>query len=563
MGQEHLSLMATILAEKEVTQVVVSPGSRNAPAIISFNQSGRLKLWSVPDERSAGFVALGMALQLGETVALLCTSGTAALNYAPALAEAYYQKVPLLVITADRPAAWIDQGDGQTIRQQGVFSNYVRKSFHLPHEVSSAADYWQFTRMVSEAIDRTQYPAPGPVHLNLPLQEPLYDIQPYEFKKELRISSLIPADSQLPAKDLQKLATAWNAAGSKMILAGQLPPGNELTPWLNQLSDDPSVVVFTETQSNLNIKGGILCIDRTIEGISGKRLQELAPTILLTLGGAIVSKKIKALLAEMHPAQHWHINPDPDDFYLDTYQALTHTILCSPEGFLRQFVQLVHAANSNYREQWQQLALNHLEKHKNFLSKAPFSDLKVFETLFRAIPKNHLLHVGNSTPIRYSQLFDVATDFATYSNRGTSGIDGSVSTAVGAAAVSPQPITLITGDMGFLYDSNALWNTKLPPNIKIILINNGGGNIFRFIPGPDRFAELEPYIEASHSFRAEGIAKNFGLSYYSADDAATLQAILPVFFGSENKNTPSLLEIVTPPKISAQVLKDYFKFIKS
>ena len=563
MSQEHLSLLASIIAEKGITHAVVSPGSRNAPAIIAFSRSGKLKLISIPDERSAGFYALGMAQQLGHTVALLCTSGSAALNYTPAVAEAYYQKVPLLVITADRPAEWIDQGDGQTIRQQEVYANFIRKSFQLPHHIDNLSNYWHFSRMVNEAVDRTRFPAPGPVHLNLPLAEPLYDLQLNPEPGDIRINNLIEVEHRIPESALQGLVAQWNKAGSKLILAGQLPPGHGLEHWLCKLAEDPSVAVFTETTSNLHSQGCIRCIDRTIEGITDEQLPGYTPDILLTFGGAVVSKKVKALFRKMKPAQHWHINPDPDDFHLDTYQSLTLTIPSEAAVFIRQLAAVVAPAQSDFRARWQLLSERHLIKHGDFLANASFSDLTVFEALFRQIPDDTHLHLGNSTPIRYAQLFDEASRYTTWSNRGTSGIDGCVSTAAGAAAIGKHPVTVITGDIGFFYDSNALWNNHLPPSLRIILINNGGGNIFRVIPGPDRYEELEPYIETSHRFNAEGIAKNFGVNYYPAADQASLLKLLPAFYGPQNNNQPALLEIFTPAVTSAETLRNYFKFIGS
>jgi 2-succinyl-5-enolpyruvyl-6-hydroxy-3-cyclohexene-1-carboxylate synthase len=563
MSQEHLSLLAAIIAEKGITHAVVSPGSRNAPAIIAFSRSGRLQLTSIPDERSAGFYAMGMAQQLGRAVALLCTSGSAALNYAPAVAEAYYQKVPLLVITADRPAEWIDQGDGQTIRQQQLYANYIRKNFQLPHNIDNKSNEWHFSRMVNEAVDRTLFPAPGPVHLNLPLAEPLYDLKVNPEIRDIRLNALVPVEHRIPESTLQELAARWNKAGAKLILAGQLPPDNKLEQGIIKLADDPSIAVFTETTSNLHVPGSIRCIDRTIEGITDDQLPDYAPEILLTFGGAVVSKKVKAMLRKMKPAQHWHINPDPDDFHLDTYQSLTLTIPSEAAIFIRQLTEAVTPVQSDYSARWQLLSQRHLEKHDNYLANASFSDLTVFETLFRLIPEDTHLHFGNSTPIRYAQLFEEASRYATWSNRGTSGIDGCVSTAAGAAAIGKHPVTVITGDIGFFYDSNALWNNHLHPSLRIILINNGGGNIFRVIPGPDRFEELEPYIETSHRFNAEGIAKNFGVNYYSVNDKASLLKILPAFYGAQPDNQPALLEVFTPAVTSAETLRNYFKFIGS
>lgn len=563
MSQEHLSLLAAIIAEKGITHAVVSPGSRNAPAIIAFSRSGRLNLTSISDERSAGFYALGMAQQLGRAVALLCTSGSAALNYAPAVAEAYYQKVPLLVITADRPAEWIDQGDGQTIRQQQLYANYIRKSFQLPHNIDNKSNEWHFSRMVNEAVDRTLFPAPGPVHLNLPLAEPLYDLNLNPEIRDIRLNALVPVEHHIPESVMHELVTQWNKTGAKLILAGQLPPDNMLEQWIFKLADDPSVAVFTETTSNLHVPGSIRCIDRSIEGITYEQMTGYTPDILLTFGGAVVSKKIKALLRKMQPAQHWHINPDPDDFHLDTFQSLTLTIPSEAGMFIRQLAAAVTPVQSDYRARWQLLSQRHLEKHNNYLANASFSDLTVFETLFRLIPDDTHLHLGNSTPIRYAQLFEEASRYATWSNRGTSGIDGCISTAAGAAAIGRHPVTVITGDIGFFYDSNALCNNHLPPSLRIIMINNGGGNIFRVIPGPDRFEELEPYIETSHQFNAEGIAKNFGVKYYSVNDKASLLKILPAFYGAQPDNQPVLLEVFTPAVTSAETLRNYFKFIGS
>lgn len=563
MSQEHLNVMASILAGKGITHIVASPGSRNAPVIIVLNQTSRFRLHSIADERSAGFYALGLAQQLGHTVALLCTSGSAALNYAPALAEAYYQKIPLLAITADRPLEWIDQGDGQTIRQTNVFSNYVRKSFSLPHSIGSPGNRWHFERMVNEAADRCLIPAPGPVHLNLPLAEPLYDLQPAAPGQKANIISLAGNKTLLSDSALEELAGIWNASTAKLILAGQLHPNNKLGKLLDKLAGDRTVAVFTESTSNLYRDGYTGCIDRTIEGLNENNFAEYRPGILLTFGGAIVSKKIKALLRKMKPHHHWHINSDPDDFHLDTYQSLSLTLPVLPQTFLEQITPRITVAGGSYAELWEKRNTLHLAKHKAFAGNTPYSDFRVFDTILSHLPAETHLHLGNSTPVRYAQLFEKASRLANWSNRGTSGIDGCVSTAVGAARLCPHPVTVITGDIGFFYDSNALWNTSLPGNLRIILINNGGGNIFRVIPGPDRYEELEEFIETKHQFTAEGIASAFGLRYYKACNLETLEKALNAIFTEQPDDGPVLLEVSTPAETSAGVLRDYFKFIAS
>jgi 2-succinyl-5-enolpyruvyl-6-hydroxy-3-cyclohexene-1-carboxylate synthase len=599
MGKQHISRLAAIMAAKGISQVVVSPGSRNAPVIILFGANKNLQMLSVADERSAGFFALGLAMQSGKPVALLCTSGSAVLNYAPAVAEAYYQRIPLLVITADRPIELIDQGDSQTIRQHNAYANYIRKSFNLPLNVDSPNENWYFDRLVNEAIDRTQYPAPGPVQLNLPLDEPLYDLEPVNAGADVKIISYLQGETHLDATALEALADQWDKAASKLIIAGQMSPGSHTHELLKTLAKDQTVVVMTESISNHTDDDFINCIDRTLAQIPVDKNLEFTPDILLTLGGAIVSKKVKAMLRYMQPANHWHIDTDPESFHYDTYKSLTLTLALKPEIFLDQLLrktnegiptlsdikatgqsysgenkETLNAANNagqkdtslhgktGYAGKWKQASVTSAVRHKEFLATVAFSDLKVYEHIFNHLPPSAVVHLGNSTPVRYGQLFDQKPDVAFYSNRGTSGIDGCSSTAAGFAFNHTGLTVVITGDIGFFYDSNALWNNNLPDTFRVILINNGGGNIFRIIDGPMGYDALEPFIETRHSLEASGIAANFNISYYRAGNEEELKQQLPQFLAPQASNRPALLEIVTNNEVSAQTLKDYFEYLR-
>ncbi|NTW26284.1 MAG: 2-succinyl-5-enolpyruvyl-6-hydroxy-3-cyclohexene-1-carboxylic-acid synthase [Lentimicrobium sp.] len=561
-GKEQIALLAALMIEKGISYAVVSPGSRNAPAIIMFAQHKKINLISVADERSAGFFALGIGVKTRKPVALLCTSGSAVLNYAPAIAEAYYQKVPLLVITADRPAEWIDQGDGQTIRQSNVFANYIRKSFNLPAAIETPDAQWLATRIINEAIDRCTYPAAGPVHLNLPISEPLYKIDIHQPLPEVRTIHLAKVEKTLDLDMLEELSQKWNSAKSKLILVGQLPEGSDINHQLIRLANDPSVIVMTETTSNIFHSGHINCIDRVIDGLNVAELKRVKPEILLTLGGAVVSKKIKSLLRRAKPLEHWHVSDDPEEFYLDTYQALTLTIPLTAEDFTRQLAEKARPCLSEYRQFWQERSLALKNRHNQYISQPGFCDMMAYEILFRNIPEGTDIHLANSTPVRYAQLFDHDGKHRFYSNRGTSGIDGCVSTAAGSAFVAGNPVTVISGDIGFFYDSNAIWNNNLNPDFRIIVINNGGGNIFRILDGPSDYGQLEPYIETAHQFNAQGLAANFGLNYYQATDKQSLEEQLGPFYDRSNRK-PAILEILTPNILSAEVLKEYFKFLNS
>lgn len=561
-GKEQISLLAMLMTEKGITHVVVSPGSRNAPVIIILSQYEQLNLVSIADERSAGFYALGIALTTGKPVALVCTSGSASLNYAPAIAEAYYQKVPLLVITADRPEEWIDQGDGQTIRQEGIFANYIRKSYQLPVSAAMPDQQWYTERLINEAIDRCLYPAAGPVHINLPLAEPLYNIAEQPSQPTVRNIRMAACETVVSEAELSRLTTRWNNAGRKMILTGQLPQNLPLQSALDQLAQNDSVIVLTETTSNLYNPAYIGCIDRVIDGMDESATAEFRPDILLTFGGAVVSKKIKSLIRKMKPAEHWHTGDDPDEFYLDTFQSLTLTIPVKAEVFAGQL-----AANSvnnpgNYRRLWHDRSSIRKQLHNRYTASIQYSDFQVYDVLFNHIPVNTWVHLSNSTPVRYAQLFDHKPGFLTAANRGTSGIDGCVSTAAGAASVSAEPVTVISGDISFLYDSNALWNQQLDVRFRIVLINNGGGNIFRILEVPADFPAMEPYIETVHPYSAEGLVSAFGLNYFRATDKQSLLAVLDDFY-DYSRQKAALLEIFTPNIESAKVLKDYFKFLNA
>ncbi len=559
-GKEQIARLAEIMIRKGIRNVVVSPGSRNAPVVILFSRYTELKLVSVADERSAGFVALGMAQMLNETVAVLCTSGSAAINYGPAISEAYYQKVPLFVITADRPVEWIDQGDGQTIRQHNLFANYIRKSYQLPSDTQTPEYRWYFDRQVSEAADRCVFPVQGPVHVNLPLSEPLYNLDNTPEPQGIRAMGIAQGETRLTDDQLNELASLWNGSSRKMVIAGQLSPNHGLDALVKKITDDPSVILLTETTSNLSGDSHILCIDRVIEGI-GSEMDSFQPEILLTFGGAIVSKKIKALLRKFRPAHHWHVNPDPDEFHLDTYKSLTLTIPLTTSSFLFQFAEVVKAATGSYFINWASRKKIRKERHKDYLKQLPWCDMKAYEVLFNGIPDGSHVHLSNSTPVRYAQLFDHQRNFWFWSNRGTSGIDGCVSTAAGSAMATNETVTVITGDIGFFYDSNALWNHHLTPNFKIILINNGGGNIFRILPGPDKYPVMGPFLETAHSLHADGLASNFGLGYFVASDEKQLEEVLQAFYAESQR--PALLEIFTPAEASAETLKNYFKYLIS
>ena len=326
-----ISSLVEICAQKGITQVVLSPGSRNAPLAIAFNRHPKIHCYVVVDERVAAFFAMGIAQQTGQAVAIASTSGSAPLNYAPAIVEAFYQKIPLLILTADRPVEWIDQGAGQTIRQREVYKKFILKSYELTQEAKEGTDdLWHNDRLVNEAINLAHFPKKGPVHINIPLREPLYDLVK-KTKHTPKIQELVEIENTLPETVFKKIKKEWSSAKRKLILCGLMENNQELNNALDELSDDPSVSVLTETTANLYSEKFNPCIDRLITTIEKKEEKKFTPNILVTIGGAIISKKIKALLQKMKPQQHWHIDPTGKE--MDTFQSLTQTIPVRPDYF--------------------------------------------------------------------------------------------------------------------------------------------------------------------------------------------------------------------------------------
>ncbi|MEZ4808517.1 MAG: 2-succinyl-5-enolpyruvyl-6-hydroxy-3-cyclohexene-1-carboxylic-acid synthase [Flavobacteriales bacterium] len=554
------SELARLCAEKGVRHAVISPGSRSAPLVIAFNQQAGIECVRVIDERSAAFFALGMAQQLHAPVALICTSGSAVLNYGPAIAEAYYQRIPLLVITADRPEEWVDQGEGQAIRQQGVLALHMKRSVQLPRISNDELARWHCGRLINEAIDGTLLPVPGPVHVNVPFAEPLYgrtenktDVQDLS-----RFIAPVMTESFILPDHARWLIGQLSACKKVMVLAGQGTWSDGMRKQLVQFASLPQVTVHTEATSNLDDTAFITTIDRVIEAVSDKNEKDLRPELLITFGGAVVSKRIKTLLRKWRPLQHWNV--DAGQRHYDTYQSLTHDIAVSPEIFFAQLAPGVQPNESFYGQAWKMMDESTRGKHNRIIASAPFCDLTVFNTLLDRIPGDSAVHLANSTPARYVQLFDRVRGHRWFSNRGTSGIDGCTSTAVGAAFATQEPTTLITGDTAFCYDSNAFWNEQLSPLLKLIVIDNGGGNIFRVIEGPDKDAELLPWFEAPHGRDIEKLVGSYGLPYYHASDQTTLVAALDKLYARHEK--PAVLHISTDAATSPRVLRDYFKRLR-
>ncbi len=569
---------------KNIKHIIISPGSRNAPLTIGFTNDPFFTCYSVVDERSAGFFALGIAQQLLQPTAVVCTSGSALLNYYPAISEAFYSDIPLIVLSADRPKHLVGIGDGQTINQKNVFVNHILHSASLKLDLKDELNLSEQEELpifknledklerflglqddiqsyneeeINTAINLAVYKS-GPVHINVPFDEPLYElteklsvkpqVRAYEAKEKKKIEKVI----------LEECLLDWNESTRKMVLVGANPPRKLDPKWIEELSNDNSVIVFTETTSNIHNEEFFPSIDKIVSSLTDEELKKLQPDILITFGGLIISKRIKTFLRKHPPKHHWHIDKKTAN---DTFFVLDKHIEVTPNQFFSEFLpKITHVIKSDYLKTWRPIKFKRQLKHIEYLNQVEFSDLKAFEILTESLPQDTILQLGNSSTVRYMQLFDMDPTIEVFCNRGTSGIDGSTSTAVGCAVVNEKQTVFITGDLSFIYDSNGLWNNYIPNNFRIIIVNNQGGGIFRILPGHKNSENFDTYFETKHDLNGEHLAKMYGFEYQQASSEEELKTSLIDFY--KESAGPKILEVFTPRTENDEILLNYFEFIK-
>lgn len=543
----NVQLIAEIFAQSDILDIVISPGSRNGALTMQFTNDSRFNCYSIVDERSAAFVALGMAQSMQKPVVICCTSGSAAANYYPAITEAYYQNIPLIVLTADRPANYTDLFDGQTIRQENMYENHVYHSTQLLESEDEESLTENFSKIKKSLV--AAFHNSGPVHINMPFSEPLYTSTQEKLINLDTINFPITAREKI---DWTLLENEYYAGQKVMILVGLQYPDDALERLLQKISDFENIIVLTETTSNLHHNQFIAQIDAVLRNIKTSEIDLYKPDLLITLGQNVISKKIKQFLRDNPPKFHWHVDLH---WHPDTYFSLTQKIKCNAQDFVYEFSKEFVSLDSDYRQNWLTKNSYNADLQQHFMQNIGWNDLHCFKNIIDNYPHNWAIHYSNSSVIRYSQLFLHHPSNPVYCNRGTSGIDGSTSTAIGFAMQHNKPVVLVTGDISFFYDSNALWNNYIPAHFRIILVNNGGGNIFKIIPGPDTTQALERFFETRHDLNALYLAKMFGFEYHQVNSMESLNDAWKDFY--QKSTRPKILEIDTKNAPNAETLRAF------
>lgn len=556
--KKFCSILMDVLEKGGVSHIVCSPGSRNTPLLLAAASRSSFSKHVVTDERTAGFVGLGIASVTRRPVALLCTSGTAVLNYSPAVAEAYYQGVPLIVVSADRPEQWIDQDDSQTIRQNGVLSNFVKLSLEIP--ISSETDkemIWYVNRIANEALITACEGKPGPVHINVRLGDPLGRKADTKGENKERIIHHLQGDSIGNREKLRELAGKISSS-RVLIVAGFMSPDAGLHKSLKMFCSLPNVAAMTETVSNLRLGPLDSSIDSCLTAYEPEVLDTLQPDIVISIGGSLISRKLKEYLRRNRTRiEHWSLSCGHS--LSDSFMSLSLQIEADPARFFASMFAFakkmkIPASKATYSEEWHQLRLKAIEAKDDYTGNVGWSELKAFESIMAMVGRNTNLFLSNGSSVRYAQLFPYPSSHASYSNRGVSGIEGSASTAIGGSMVYKGETLLITGDLSMSYDLGALSIKGVPDWIKIIVLDNQGGGIFRFIPTTSGLEELEEYFCANPDLPLGKLSDAFGWDYLFADNSKDFHRVLSRFFSSKRK---TILHLRFNGQESAEILKGY------
>ena len=549
--KKNILQLTALLRAHGIQRIVICPGSRNIPLAQTFANVPEFVCYPMTDERSAGFFALGLALHEGAPVAVCCTSGTALLNLHPAVAEAFYQQVPLVVISADRPAAWIGQMDGQTLPQPGVFGTLVKKSANLP-EVQTEEDEWFCNRLINEALLETHHHGKGPVHINVPISEPFF-LLPVNELPQARVITRYQG-LNIYEKDYKPLIERLNKYQRRMAVVGQMNLIYLFDKKYTQLIYK-HFAWFTENISNQTVPGmPIRNIEPLLCSMNNDMQETMRPELLITYGGHIISKRLKKFLRKHPPIEHWHISADGE--IADLYGSLSVVIEMDPFEFLEKTATLIDAPTPDYPKKW--------EMKSKAIPKAQFaySEMSAIGEVIRHLPSPCSLHLANSSTVRYAQLFDLPPEVEVLSNRGTNGIEGSLSTALGYATVSDKLNFILIGDLSFFYDMNALWNTNYGCNIRILLLNNEGGEIFHALPGLTLHENARRFVTGTHHASGKAWAEDRGFEYLCAHDEEELQTALETFMQPSVTHRPMLLEVFTDKNQDIELLKAYYHNLK-
>lgn len=542
---KNVQVLIAMLKEYGIDHIVLSPGGRNVPFVHSVENDPYFTCYSVVDERSAAFFGIGLIHSLKKPVAICCTSATASCNYLSGVTEAFYQHLPLVVLTADRNSYYLNQDEEQMIPQISMYNGVCKKEVSLPI-VQNAADEWYCGRVINEALSELNHGTIGPVHINFQIENILTEYTVPELPPVKRIK-------RVGYFDAEEWQMALEEAKDKkiMVIFGQhLTVSDELKNYMELFSETYNCVVCTDLLSNLHIKRQVNTINIASTSVF-QTLDEMLPDIVITMGGNYLSTMRNWLKSHEGDFSHWKVSKGGE--FADQFKNLTKVFECEEEFFLKQFTGAVAdaAVAHQYFDQWKKAEQNVA------VSDFPWSSIYAAKEFIHNIPDSSKLHIANSNSVRLSMMFELNPTVEVFCNRGCNGIDGSMSAFIGNAAVSDELCFLIIGDLSFFYDMNSLWNRYIRKNVRIMLNNNLGAGIFHVMPGEKLLPTLDEYTAARHNQTAELWAKSCGFRYLSAKNKEDFDSNLQEFLSDEG-DEPVLFEVFTEKESDAALLKKFY-----
>jgi 2-succinyl-5-enolpyruvyl-6-hydroxy-3-cyclohexene-1-carboxylate synthase len=558
-NKENVNILTALLVASGVRHAVVCPGSRNAPLVHNLNECRSISCYPVTDERSAGFFAIGIAQSLHgkQPVAVCVTSGSALLNAAPAIAEAFYQHLPIVLISADRPPQWIDQLDGQTLPQNDALAHFVKKEVTLP-EPNNDEQRWFCARLVNEAMIAMFRSQLGPVHINVPIGEPLFDFSVQELPN---LSPMIRLERNGGAESVNReFLDIFFKSCRPMIVIGQMMDMDVDDDELNIINRH--AVIVHESLSQLPFATPI---DEMLYAVEDK--ENYKPDLVVYMGDCLVSKRLKHFLRSAD-ADFWQVSVDGEVH--DTFMHLHGIVESRPAAVLRAMAAMLKNAEKDdssalketkeYVDCWQTIFNDVMNKAATYEpSYSQMAAVKYFEEQLQDMEYPYMVHYANSTSIRIANIY---ADHKVWCNRGVNGIEGCLSSAAGMSAVTDDIVFCVIGDLSFFYDQNALWNQNLKGNLRIILLNNGCGSIFRLLRGLKDSPARDNLISAGHNTQAEGVCMQNDVGYIKATNMEEMQIGMVTLLTSTHKR-PMLLEILTDSKDDELTYKQYYRTLKS
>lgn len=530
--ERNVQIVLSLLKAHNIRKVIVSPGTTNASLIGSMQNDDYFILYSAPEERSAGYMACGMAAETGEPIVLSCTGATASRNYMPALTEAYYRKLPILVITSSRRNAYIGHYIEQVTDRTQLPNDVVHISVQVPIVYDGISE-WQCTIEVNKAILALSRKDRGPAHINLETTYSTNTVKMYE-----------------PARAIYRYTdeVKWPDLGGKIaiIVGAHIKWNDELTASVDEFCGKYNAIVLCDQTSNYWGKYRVFgCLAAFQQGWKAS---------FRDIDIAIHIGYVSAAVYKVDMREVWRV--DPDGELRDSFQRLKYVFETSELSFFKNYNLML---NTDIKEEFLDKCLVEEQKLRENIPDLPFSNAWLARLTAEKLPRNAVLHLGINNSLRVWNFFDHKYPIMGYSNVGGFGIDGALSTAMGAALSTSKIVFCILGDLAFFYDMNCLGNRHFPKNIRILIINNGLGMEMSFGHSlAHKIAEslniqTEQYISAAghYSNKSKDLVKEYakilGIEYHSAESKKEYLNLMPMFTSKDERNRPLIIEAFVDP----------------